>query len=157
MKYLLSLILIISLIFSACKKDTNQKQVKISTEKNYDWLLGNWKRVSEDSIKQTFETWTKTGNIYNGHGYILEQNDTVWQERIVLKDLNNSWQLTVKTPGQNDAISFKETRFNDTLFTVENPKHDFPKKIMYWKENNLLKAEVSSEEATITFDFEKIK
>ena len=63
----------------------------------------------------------------------------------------------MKTPGQNDAISFKETRFNDTLFTVENPKHDFPKKIMYWKENNLLKAEVSSEEATITFDFEKIK
>jgi len=52
---------------------------------------------------------------------------------------------------------FKFTSQTDTSFVCENPKNEFPKKITYYKENKLLKAQVSSEDFKINFVFQKLK
>lgn len=156
MKKTALLILFLSLLIFACKNDNKQESKQMVLEKNYDWLLGKWERDNNDSIKQTFEIWTKTDATYNGHGFILEQKDTVWEELMTFKEKNGVWELSVKTPGQNDAVTFKETSYTDSTFVVENIKHDFPKKIKYWKQNNILNAQVSSDEATIDFKFKPV-
>lgn len=157
MKTISLLTICISLLLLSCKKTTKTESKLTVSEKNYDWLLGKWERIEDDSLKQTFELWTKTDQTYYGHGYILEQKDTVWEERMTLKPNRDIWELTVNTPGQKDAVTFKETSYNDSLFTVENRTHDFPKKIVYWKQQDQLHAEVSSDEATIAFKFKPIQ
>jgi hypothetical protein len=52
---------------------------------------------------------------------------------------------------------FKFTSQTDTSFICENPKNEFPKKIKYSIENQLLKAVVSSDDFSIDFVFESIK
>lgn len=64
--------------------------------------------------------------------------------------------LFLKAEGVNETPTlFKFTQQTDTSFICENPKNEFPKKILYYKDNNQLKAEVSSEDFKIDFVFER--
>jgi hypothetical protein len=45
-------------------------------------------------------------------------------------------------PEDKQPVYFAITEITETGFTCENPQHDFPKKIMYRKEGNQLKANV---------------
>jgi len=161
-------ILMLSSVFACSPKQGNdekseEKIIKSETlqaidNPNFDWLVGNWKRLSEDAQKETFENWVKkTDSQFLGHGFVMAGSDTVWQERMELSKSDSIWVLKVETPGNDDLVSFTLTEHNSHSFIVENPAHDFPKKIKYWKDNEALKALVSGGENEISFEFEKLK
>ncbi len=136
---------------------TEVKNLKDST-KNFDWLVGNWKRLNNDTEKNTFENWKKeTNNRYLGHGFILKGSDTIWQEKMILSLHDSDWELEVKTPGNNDLVKFTLTEHDSNSFLVENPKHDFPKKIKYWKNGAKLNALVTGNENELHFEFERLE
>jgi hypothetical protein len=158
-------ILCIILSFSSCKEEQKQEnkikapEAVVITEnpENFDWLLGQWKRLDEEEGKETFENWEKYNDTaYYGIGFTMQNKDTIKQELIKLKKVDDHWNLSVKTPDELQAIDFKMTTYNATEFVCENTEIDFPNKIRYWIVGDTLNASVSNPEITIPFKFEKL-
>ena len=95
-----------------------------------DWILGDWIRVDDIAGQQTLENWQKdTDGSYKGLGYTLKAADTVFKEYMRLSK-NSTWILEVSGVN-NSPVLFQMTDIRPHSFTVENPKHDFPKIIRY--------------------------
>ncbi len=149
---------ILLLVFSLCSCDQKSKSVAIpTTHRNVDWLVGKWERLNEKEDKQTFEYWQKeTPNTYTGHGFTMLKEDTIWQEKMTFTKKDTAWILQVKTPGNIDLVEFKLTALDSSSFIVENPSHDFPKKIKYWKKDENLLALVEADSMKIKFAFKPL-
>jgi hypothetical protein len=107
-----------------------------------NWLIGNWENKMDDGILS--ETWKKENDsTFSGKSYfIVNSKDTVHSETILLTQLNNQLIYSPTVKGQNDdkPIDFIMTSDSENNFVFENPKHDYPQKIVYKKatENSLV-------------------
>lgn len=145
-----------TLIFSCTNKP--KEKVKIETSENFDWLLGNWKRLNDEAGNETFESWKKINESeYQGVGFTLKNGDTISQEKMQLAKQYNQWNVSISIPSEPKATVFKVTKTENLSFICENELNDFPKKIKYWVEDQNLKAKISNSDIEIAFDFEKIK
>ena len=133
-------------VFFCCTRNTE----KI---KKPDFLVGNWIRINEKKESKTYETCKKD---LTGIGYTLQDKDTTFKEILKIISLNDTLFLSVRGNNKNITL-FKITSQTDTSFIAENAKNEFPKKILYYKENNFLKAEVSIPDFKVDFIFESIK
>jgi hypothetical protein len=125
-----------------------------TTEINFDWLLGHWVRTNEVSGKSTFENWVKLSDkIYIGHSFTIKNLDTIWQENVRLTKTDSVWSYDVTPKGDSIVTSFKVIQLGEKGFTCENELNEFPKKILYRRENNVLYAEISAGETKIPFEF----
>ncbi len=152
--------LYIGLFLFSCtqnKKATSEVETKQHTE-SFEWLIGKWNRVNGNGKNETFENWVKESSTkYLGHGFVMSQQDTVWQEKMSLYKNDSDWYLGIKTPGNVDLVSFKIIEFNDLSFSAENPDHDFPKKITYRKETDRLYAFIVGDGKKIIYEFEVVE
>ena len=129
-----------------------------TTVESFDWLLGDWFRLNEKEGKETFETWKKINEReYAGIGYTMQNDDTIQQENMSLRNSKGTWDLLVSLDKEDDAVDFIGTSLDKNEFTVENKENEFPKKIKYWIEGQTLKATISNAELSIHFEFEKLK
>lgn len=137
--------------------NSNKKDNKIISPKQkveLDWLLGHRKKADNDTNTNTFEKWIALeSNHLSGHGYIIKNKDTIWQEYLSLIKIDSNWVYTAKTPGNPKPIAFKMTDFGENYFVVENPEHDFPTQLKYWKNNEVLHAEISGKEKVKKYEF----
>ena len=141
MKYL-SLIILFLFITNCTTKTTYKKPT---------WLVGKWKRINNKPNTVTYEFWNTN---LSGTGFTLTKNDTTFKEILHITTINDT--LFLKVSGVNETPTlFKITKQTDSSFTAENPTHDFPTRIEYWKENQQLKAKVSNKEFAIDFVFDK--
>lgn len=149
------------LLFLSCEQkrtpDLNKNLDNTSDLLGFDWILGKWKRINADTTYLTFEEWYKDsiGNFF-GHGYVLDQTDTVWQEKMELQKFNSNWLFVVKTVDNSDVVTFRLTESSNSSFNVENQEHDFPKLIKYWHEEGMLFAQIEGDTAKITFEFSRL-
>ena len=144
MKQLLIIISVI-LLFSC--------QPKAKKLQKPSFLVGKWIQVNRMDSLITYETWEKD---FSGVGLTLSNKDTTFFEKMNIVEKENS--LFLKVSGVNEKPTyFKFINQTDSSFTAENPKNEFPKKIKYYFEYNYLKADVSNEETTINFVFEKLQ
>lgn len=124
-KVILSLVILLSIV--SCQKS---KVVSKITAAN--WLLGQWENKSDDG--NLLETWKKVNDsLFVGEAYFIKEKDTLHSEKIQLKQKGEDLFYIATVKGQNNdkPVTFK---YNDTiqkLLVFENPKHDFPQKIMY--------------------------
>ena len=157
MKYI-PIIFIITLLScggSTPSGDISMEEVHFETE--FDWLLGNWIRVNEEGEKMTHESWEKINTAsYRGVGYTLLRSDTVWQEEMRLVKSDEGWNFEAISKGEPAPTVFKLTDISKEAFTSQNPEHDFPTQIKYFKSGESLKAIISGEGMEIPFDFERI-
>ena len=149
--------------FSACTSNNDKKteveKVEVTAmAENFDWLLGSWKRINDEEGNKTFEVWNKESDTaYYGHGYTLQDKDTISQERITLIKSDKRWRVGVIGTGETTPTVFEVTSIEKDRFVCENPAIVFPKKIQYWKEGDNIKATVAGDDMEISFEFEKIK
>lgn len=118
-----------------------------------NFLIGKWKRINEDSTKTTYEFWKPN---FNGIGFTLQQQDTIFKEnlRIVTKNGTSYFQVT----GVNQQPTLFEIKdATENSITCVNNNNEFPKEITYWMEEGYLKAKVANEEFAIDFVFQKMK
>ena len=139
------LILITVFIFS-CKNEKTKP-----TKPNF--IIGNWIRINNKKGSVTYETWNKN---LKGLGYTLKEKDTAFKEKLSFVTLKDT--LFLKVEGVNETPTlFRITNQTDTSFVAENKNNEFPKKILYYKDGQFLKAEVSSEDFKIEFIFKNTK
>jgi hypothetical protein len=121
------LILIIVLTFTSCLKSKEASKIVVA-----DWLLGKWENNSADG--NLSESWTKVNDsIYDGESYFIKGKDTLHFEKIQMKQKGEDLFYIATVKGQNNdkPVTFKHNDTIEKQLVFENPKHDFPQKIVY--------------------------
>lgn len=93
-----------------------------------DFLPGTWKVEN----KEIYEHWDKINdNNLKGFSYKMKDGKMVVTEYLEIKrnDKNVIYTATVLKQNQGIGIDFKLTQF-DSLYSFENPSHNFPKNKM---------------------------
>jgi hypothetical protein len=121
------LILILALTFTSCGKSK-----EVSKIVDADWLLGKWENNSKDGY--LLETWKKVNDsVYDGESYFIKGKDTLHFEKIQMKQKGEElfYISTIKGQNNDKPIPFKHNDSIEKQLVFENPKNDFPQKIMY--------------------------
>lgn len=164
---LFSLVSIITL--SSCKKESQKEVLEIKPKKEFNqlkkanWFIGNWENISKEATFK--EIWnTKNDSSFIGESFVIVEKDTVFYEKIDLFQSNDSlfYKVSVKDQNKEKPISFYLTKSDDKEVTFENPKHDFPTKIVYTKISNdsmvgAIYGKKNGKEISETFPMKKTK
>lgn len=121
------LFLITILIFASCGKSK-----EVSKIVGADWLLGKWENKSEDG--NLLEIWKKANDsLFIGESYFIKENDTLHSEKIELlqRGENLVYVSTIKGQNNNKPVDFKHNIEIEKQLVFENPKNDYPRKIVY--------------------------
>jgi hypothetical protein len=132
MKKLITLVLV--LFFCACGHKQEKKEYVLMNKAT--WFLGEWHYVS--SYGDLTEKWEKlSDSTMTGESQIIKGKDTVFQENILLEQRNDSlfYNVIIKNKKEEENTSFYLTKSTNNQLVFENPRHDFPTKIIY----NLIK------------------
>ncbi|AWK05016.1 hypothetical protein HYN56_12570 [Flavobacterium crocinum] len=132
---LFPVILAFTVLFS-CKKEI-KTEAPVKTYPNLakaEWFIGEWGNKSPEG--ELTERWKKENDsVYLGESYFVvgEEKDTVFGEHVRLEETNGKLSYIVTVPGQNQElpVSFEMTSATDNQIVFENPKHDYPNKIIY--------------------------
>ncbi len=153
MKYFLFVFVI---FLTGCKDNNKLAETSKDADINADWLLGNWERINEQEGIRTFENWSKsTNNGYEGIGWTMQNDDTIFKEILRLAERDNQWNLEVSEV--NDTPTpFRITNYSDESFVSENEENEFPKKIQYRRKGEQLVATISNPGREIDFIFKKV-
>jgi uncharacterized protein YciI len=98
------------------------------------FLKGTWKMENKDN----YEHWDNLNDqTLKGFSYSIENGQMNVSEYLEISVTGKDviYTATVLNQNQGKGISFKLSK-SDSTFTFENPKHDFPKRIVYQKLNN---------------------
>lgn len=121
------LILVTILTITSCQKSKEVSKIVVA-----DWLLGNWENKSDDG--DLLESWKKINDsIYDGESYFIKGKDTLHFEKIQMKQKGEALFYIATVKGQNNdkPVTFLHNDTIQKLLIFENPKHDFPQKIVY--------------------------
>ena len=121
------LILILALTFTSCLKSKEVSKIVVA-----DWLLGNWENKSDDG--DLLETWKKVNDsLYDGESYFIKGKDTLHFEKIQMKQKGEALYYIATIKGQNNdkPVTFKHNDTIEKQLVFENPKHDYPQRIVY--------------------------
>ncbi|WP_310379261.1 DUF6265 family protein [Flavobacterium sp.] len=131
---------VLILAFTSCNKSNKNDKIKLS-----NWLIGKWENKSESGNLE--ETWTKVNDsTFQGLSFYIKGKDTLHFESIVLQQNGEDLVYIPTVKGQNNdkPVPFKLTASTDKQLVFENPKHDYPQKIIYNQiTNDSLVAEIS--------------
>lgn len=153
MKKTLLLIAVISILIS-CK---NEKP----TIADFKWLEGKWLGTSEDM--DFFEEWQPLkDNLLDGHGGGFSGADTLFSEKIQIEQRGDDLFYIANVQGSVGAVDFKFTGYKNDSIVFENPQHDFPQRVIYYRlPNDKLYACVDGKDegvySRIEFSYQKSK
>ena len=119
------------LLFICISINISLAQKKLS---KFNFMIGKWKREN----KEQYEVWEAGDNSeIKGYGYKMIDNKQKITETLVIKKVNDQIILEPTVPDQNEGKAVQFTLNTDvkTVFSFENPDHDFPKRIQYQKIN----------------------
>lgn len=121
-----------------------------------DWMAGHWcVDLGGDTVE---ELWLPPhGGVMVGLGRTRSPERTTGFEYFRIADQNGSQSYIVQ-PGGRPPTSFRRTAGGAHWIRFENPDHDFPQRIEYRREGDVLHAEVAGpgengEETVISFDY----
>ena len=127
--------IIAAICLTSCKTDSSNKSFE-KLEK-MSWLVGEWEnKMPEGNLT---ETWIKANDsTFTGKTLFIKEKDTIHNEEIVLSQKGETLYYSPTVIGQNndEPIEFKMTNSTENEFVFENPKHDYPQKIVYKKLNS---------------------
>ena len=131
--------------------------------KKVQWLQGDWKRDTNKG--KVYESWGKPfNNEINGKSYKINDGDTLILEtiRIVEEEGKLYYIPTVSNQNEGKPVRFTMTKLNRKLMRFENPDHDFPQVISYFKQDNfslIAKISATNEGKTrvVEFSMERLK
>jgi Domain of unknown function (DUF6265) len=132
MKLSIGMLAIILLVSCQKKSDKNFEQLE-----KMNWLIGNWENKMPEGLLR--ETWKKENDsVFTGNSFFITEKDTVHFESIKMYQKGDSILYSATVVGQNndEPVEFNQTTATETEFIFENPKHDYPQKIVYKKVND---------------------
>ncbi|WP_306253942.1 DUF6265 family protein [Parvularcula sp. IMCC14364] len=108
---------------------------------DFSWVEGCW----QADQGQTKEIWSEEfGGVRFGYAVTLnEQGKAGFYEQMVIHETDKGWAFTALTRGNGLPVSFPLVGTASQEATFENPDHDFPQKIRYYRVEEKLFADVT--------------
>ncbi len=128
----IAVLFILVLALTACKKSKNTTKIVVA-----DWLPGKWENKTAEG--NLLEIWKKTNDsIYEGQSFFIKGKDTLHFEEIQLKQKGENLLYVSTIRGQNndEPVTFLHKPEIEKQLVFENPKNDYPKKIIYTNNPN---------------------
>ncbi len=122
------------LMISSCSNEKSD-EVELKSSKalaQFNWLIGKWEEKTDTSLMA--EYWNlESDSLMRGVAMYILKGDTNFFETITIEARNGEIYYTPIVAGQNvgESVPFKLTIAQDTSFVFEDPKHDFPQKVVY--------------------------
>jgi hypothetical protein len=136
-----------------------QAQTVPSAEKDFgklSWLEGTWIRTNAKPGRSGSERWIRSqANELTGWGVNMKGADTSFVEKLKIVIKAGAIYYVSDVPENPMPVDFKITSINETSFVCENPNHDFPKMIAYYKDGNNLRAVISGEGKSMEYLFKR--
>ena len=121
-----------------------------------EWLTGTWTRTNAKPGRAGAEVWSKkSASELTGRGVSLKGADTTFVEKLQIVAKDGKLFYVADVPENNSQTWFEFTEVTDKGFVCENPKHDFPKKIVYQLDGPSLKATISGDGTSMDYLFIK--
>ncbi|MEM6358922.1 MAG: hypothetical protein AAF149_18565 [Bacteroidota bacterium] len=98
---------------------------------NLSWLCKTWERTNVKTGQRAYETWRREGDSLKGVGVTLQGSDTVFIEELSIAVRNDDLYYGAVVGHNPGPVYFKIDITGAGSFKSSNPKHDFPKEIMY--------------------------
>lgn len=105
-----------------------------------DWMTGTW--VNETPQGTTTETWLGPGN-----GLMVSANLATWKsgrkffEFLRIAETPEGFSYYAM-PGGRPQTEFKLKELGNRKVVFENPAHDFPQRVIYWRDGEALVARI---------------
>jgi hypothetical protein len=123
MKKFSSLLMLTVIVLSSCSKKADLE--------SFAWLEGKW--VGKYDSIPIFEQWKPAeGNVMYGRGGVLSGTDTAFAENIQIEERKDGLYY-VAIVGDAGPANFKFTGYKNDTAVFEDPKHDFPQRVLYYK------------------------
>jgi len=125
---------------------------------SFTWLVGTWENMDMEPGESATETWTRgeAGSLL-GLGCTLRGKDTVFIEKLKIVEKDGHCYYVADVSHNAAPVFFKMTSANASGFVCENPEHDFPQKISYRLDGDILSASISAGTKEIPFRFRRKK
>lgn len=122
-------------------------------EPDLDWMSGHWRSAGEDPAIEEF--WTdRAGGLMLGGNRTLSDGRAVAFEYLRIEPGPDEAGLRYcAQPGGGPATCFLLVDAGENHARFENPEHDFPQRIEYRREGDVLTATISDIERTQSMDF----
>jgi len=102
------------------------------------WMSGSWEQAGTQRV---METWTAPSN-----GMMVGASLTTGAGRRSFEFMRivdtPEGMSYMASPGGRPAVEFKLRETGDNRVVFENPGHDYPQRILYWKDGDLLAARI---------------
>ncbi len=122
---------------------------------DFSWLQGKWQKQNVKPGSSAFEIWEITSDEIDGIGFTMKEADTVFVENLKILRQRDHYYYVADVAHNPKPTYFKMTEVSAHGFTCENPDHDFPKKISYSLEGDVLNVIISGNGKSIPFNFSK--
>ena len=128
----IAVLFILVLALTSCKKSRNTTKIVVA-----DWLPGKWE--NKTAAGDLLEIWKKTNDsVYDGASYFIKGKDTLHFESIQLKQKGENlfYISTIRGQNNDEPVTFVHKPEIEKQLVFENPKNDYPKKIIYTNNPN---------------------
>lgn len=105
------------------------------------WLEGKWVGITPEGTT-FFEKWKLLeGNLLDGEGGEISGSDTIFSEKLKIEQRGEDIFYVPNVKENGGPIDFKFTGYKQDSVVFENPQHDFPQRVVYFRlPNNKLYA-----------------
>ena len=106
------------------------------------WMAGSWTGVDRRGVEME-EHWTAPkGNSMVGIHRDVGKGRTLLFEFLRIEQQGDQIVYLSMPNGRSPATPFPLKEVSGTRVVFENPTHDFPQRIIYWKDGNDLRARI---------------
>ena len=110
------------------------------------WMAGHWIRHGDDG-RSSEEVWlAPRGRLMPGLNREVSASGRSHFEFLRIEQRDDGRVVYVASPGGGPTTEFTLTRLVDQRAIFENPAHDFPRRLIYWREGDSLNARAEGEE-----------
>lgn len=139
--------------------DSETVRKPVSPLEQLSWLAGTWRRETAQAL--TYETWRQLSNsTFEGESFRLAKasGDTVFTESLLLVAMQEAVFYIPKVAENAYPVPFKLTVLEDDRAIFENPRHDFPQRVIYARSGHdaftaTVEGELNGKQRRIDFHF----
>lgn len=120
------------------------------------WMSGCWQQTHEG--RWTEECWTvpRAGQLM-GSGRSGDAAGVRSFEFMRIAPGEDGISVFWGAPGGGPAVPFRQASAGDGEIVFENPNHDFPTRVRYWRDGETLNAEVSGHNGTTAMSWRFVR
>jgi hypothetical protein len=105
---------------------------KKASIEDFTWIEGKWNGTTGEM--NFFEDWQPlAGKVLNGRGGAFVGTDTVFSEKVRIEEREDGVYYVATVKENSAPVDFKFTGYNKDSIVFENPAHDFPQRVIYFR------------------------